>query len=138
MTVKTAKNTLRWLAQFLFWTKTSGISRKIAVALTCAAFGLVVATFLVLAGWGPFRTDMEGILNLLKLDLVVLIILGTIVIRRLVKLWIARRRGYVGSRLNTRLVFMFSLVAVTPTIIISASSAFLFYFGLQWIFSDTV
>ncbi|MEE2954959.1 MAG: PAS domain-containing sensor histidine kinase [Pseudomonadota bacterium] len=138
MTVKTAKSTFRWLAQFLFWTKTTGFSRKIAIALTCTAFGLVIATYLVLAGWGPFRTDMEGILYLLKIDLVVLIILGTIVIRRLVKLWIGRHRGYVGSRLNTRLVLIFSLVAVTPAIIISASSAFLFYFGLQWIFSDTV
>ena len=46
MTVKTAKSTFRWLAQFLFWTKASGFSRKISIALTCAAFGLVIAVIL--------------------------------------------------------------------------------------------
>jgi len=53
-------------------------------------------------------------------------------------LWVARRRGAAGARLHVRLVALFSLVAVTPTIIVALFSVILFDFGLQGWFSKHV
>ena len=60
-----------------------------------------------------------------------LLALVALILRRLVILWVARRRGMAGSRLHVRLVALFSLVAVTPTIIVALFSVILFDFGLQ-------
>jgi two-component system nitrogen regulation sensor histidine kinase NtrY len=53
-------------------------------------------------------------------------------------LWAAHKRGLAGARLHVRLAALFSLVAVTPTIVVATFSIVLFNFGLQGWFSDRV
>ncbi len=60
------------------------------------------------------------------LNLVLLLPLVAIVAWRLVQVWAERRRGLAGSRLHVRLVVLFSLVAVIPTIIVAVFSYLLF------------
>jgi len=120
------------------WAKEVGIARKAAIALTVLAVVLSFVTFFALTGWGGVKTDVRTILILLNIDLVLFLTLGAIVAKRLVQLWMERRRGAVGSRLHTRLVVLFSLIAVTPTIIIAVSSALFFSLGVQAWFSDRV
>ncbi len=50
----------------------------------------------------------------------------------------ARRAGSAGSRLHSRFVAMFSLVAVTPAIIVALFSAVFLHLGVQSWFSDRV
>ena len=64
--------------------------------------------------------------------------LGVLVARRLVEVWAERRRGLAGSRLHVRLVLLFGLVAVTPTIIVAVFSALYLNVGIQGWFSDPV
>jgi two-component system nitrogen regulation sensor histidine kinase NtrY len=78
------------------------------------------------------------ILLLLNLDLVLLLLLGAVVARRIVQLWAERRRGSAGSRLHVRLVVIFSALAVTPAVIVAAFSVLLFDLGLQAWFSERV
>lgn len=125
-------------ARFERWAERVGLGRKLAIALTVAALGSALATYAAFTGWTPLRTELETMLILLNLDLVLFLILAAIVARRLVRVWLERRRGAVGSRLHTRLVVLFSLVAVTPTIIVSVSSAVFFSLGIQAWFSDRV
>lgn len=124
--------------RFRRWAQRVALGRKFAIGLTVAALASSLATYAALTGWAPLRTDLKTMLILLNLDLVLFLILASIVARRLIRVWMERRRGAVGSRLHTRLVLLFSLVAGTPTIIISISSAIFFSLGLEAWFSERV
>jgi len=127
-----------FLDRFRRWVQRVALGRKFAIGLTVAALASSLATYAALTGWAPLRTDIKTMLILLNLDLVLFLILASIVARGLIRVWMERRRGAVGSRLHTRLVLLFSLVAVTPTIIISISSAIFFSLGLEAWFSERV
>jgi two-component system nitrogen regulation sensor histidine kinase NtrY len=61
-----------------------------------------------------------------------------VIAKRLIEVWIERRRGLAGSRLQIRLVVLFSLIAVMPTIIVAGFSYLFFSFGVESWFSDRV
>jgi two-component system nitrogen regulation sensor histidine kinase NtrY len=53
-------------------------------------------------------------------------------------MYLERRSGAAGSRLQSRLVLTFALLSVVPTILVGTFSAFFFHNGLQEWFSDRV
>ncbi len=120
------------------WARDVGLGRKLAVALLIAAIVSGVATYIVLTGSSPFGPDPRVVFSLLLVDLVLGLLLGAVVSFRLVRLWLERRRGEAGSRLHTRLVFMFSFVAVAPAIVVAVFSFLFFDLGVQAWFSDPV
>jgi two-component system nitrogen regulation sensor histidine kinase NtrY len=120
------------------WAGRVGLGRRLAVALAILALGSGVATYAALTGSLPFGRDAGTILILLNIDLILFLMLFAVVARQLVTVWMERRRGSVGSRLHSRLVFWFSLVALTPAVIVSVFSAVFFSFGMQAWFSDSV
>ena len=120
------------------WAGRVALGRKIAIALAIPALGSGVATYLALTGAPPFGPHPGAVLSLLNLDLVLLLALGAIVAKRLIEVWAERRRGLAGSRLQIRLVVLFSLIAVTPTIIVAVFSYLFFSFGIESWFSDKV
>ena len=124
--------------RFAHWSQAVSLPRKLAIAVAAAAIISGLATYGAMSGDAPFESDPGIVLVLLNIDLVLLLILGAIVSVRLVRLWIERRRGSAGSRLNTRLVGLFSLVSVTPTIVVAVFSALFLNFGLQAWFSRQV
>src|SRR5215469_13448486 len=115
-----------------------GLRRKVAVALSTAALASGIATYLALTGTAPFGPDPGIVRALLTLDLVLLLALGALVTKRLVEMWAERRRGLAGSRLQVRLVMLFSLIAVLPTIIVAVFSYLFLSFGIESWFSDKV
>src|SRR5205807_1715002 len=120
------------------WAGGTGLWRKIAIALAAAALASGIATYLALTGAPPFGPGASSVLILLNLDLVLLLALATLVAKRLVAVWVERRRGLAGSRLQVRLVGLFSLIAVLPTIIVAVFSYLFFSFGIESWFSDKV
>src|SRR5437764_6001199 len=120
------------------WTGGIGVWRKLAVALAAAALASGIATYLALTGAPPFGPRPTLVLSLLNLDLVLLLALATLVAKRLVEVWAERRRGLAGSRLQVRLVGLFSLIAVLPTIVVAVFSYLFFSFGIESWFSDRV
>src|SRR6266566_6408979 len=120
------------------WTGGIGVWRKLAVALAAAALASGIATYLALTGAPPFGPRPAVVLSLLNLDLVLLLLLAALVAKRLVEVWAERRRGLAGSRLQVRLVGLFSLIAVLPTIIVAVFSYLFFSFGVESWFSDKV
>jgi two-component system nitrogen regulation sensor histidine kinase NtrY len=117
--------------QALLWAGRVGLGRKLAVALAVAGLASGVGTYAALTGWPPFGGRPNTVLLFLTLDTVLLLALGAVIARRLVEVWAERRRGLAGSRLHIRLVVLFSLVAVTPTIIVAVFSYLFFSFGVQ-------
>lgn len=111
------------------------LSRHVAVFLTVAAIASCVATYLVLT---RRSADINTVYWLLNLDLVLLLMLGTVIARQVVKLWSEKKRGVAGSRLHMRLVLAFSLMAAAPAILMAVFSSIFLYFGVQAWFNDRV
>jgi two-component system nitrogen regulation sensor histidine kinase NtrY len=120
------------------WAVSVALRRNIAIALAMAGLASGIATYLALTETPPFGPDPSAVLSLLNLDLVLLLLLGAVVAWRLVEVWAERRRGLAGSRLQIRLVLLFSLIAVMPTIIVAVFSYLFFNFGVESWFSDKV
>lgn len=114
------------------------VERRLALLLVAGALLSSVATYVAISGLGPFEASVPTVILLLNLDLVLLLLLGVVVARRLVALFLERRRGGAGSRLHTRLVGLFSLVAVTPAILVAIFSVVFLSSGLESWFSTRV
>lgn len=78
------------------------------------------------------------IIKMVLMDLIVLLALSILVVRKVFKTLIYKNNDYAGGRLRNRIIIMFSLVAAIPTIIISLFSAYFFNFGLQSWFNQRV
>jgi two-component system, NtrC family, nitrogen regulation sensor histidine kinase NtrY len=114
------------------------LERRLALLLTISAVAAGLATYWVISRAPPYGPDVGTVLVLLNLDLVLLLLLGVVIARRLVQLVLQLRRGSAGSRLHTRLVLLFSVVAVTPAIIVAVFSVFFLSSGLENWFSERV
>ncbi len=113
-------------------------SGKVTFGLGLAALLSAIATYLAISDFSPFETSPQLVLGLLLLDLVLLLALATLVAWRLVALWMARRSGTAGSRLHVRMVILFGLVAITPTIIMAVYSTLTINLGFQAWFGSRV
>jgi two-component system nitrogen regulation sensor histidine kinase NtrY len=120
------------------WAGRIGLWRNIAIALAVAALASGIATYLAFTGAPPVGPRPDAVLSLLNLDLVLLLALGALVAKRLFEVWAERRRGLAGSRLQVRLVVLFALIAVLPTIIVAVFSYLFFSFGIESWFSEKV
>ena len=129
---------MRVMRRVRIWAGRIGLRHKFAFALALAALASGVATYLALTGAPPFGRHPNAVLSLLNLDLVLLLALGALIAKRLLQVWAERRRGLAGSRLQIRLVVLFSLIAVTPTIIVAMFSYLFFSYGVESWFSDKV
>ncbi len=123
-----------------FWAKLRQVDfeRRLALVLTVSAIVAGLATYWVISRSPPYGSDVGTVLVLLNLDLILLLLLGVVIARRLVSLFFQLRQGSAGSRLHTRLVLLFSGVAVTPAIIVVIFSVFFLSTGLENWFSQRV
>ncbi len=137
MTAESSSSDIRFFDRLRLWAVRSGLSRILAIALALASVAAGVATYVALTG-PEFAPDPKTVLLLLNLDLVLLLLLGAVVARRIVMLWVERRRGSAGSKLHVRLVVLFSALAAAPAIIVAVFSGLFFNLGLQGWFSDKV
>ena len=110
------------------------------VTLGLAALSLMVglATFIILARGSPLGWRPGVGVGLVLANLSALLMLGAVLAGRLTRVWVERRRGSAGSRLHVRLVFLFSGVAVAPTIVVACFAVVFFHFGIQSWFNDPV
>jgi two-component system nitrogen regulation sensor histidine kinase NtrY len=127
-----------FLAGFMDWTRRAQLERKLAFVFVVLGVLSGSATFVVITGDLPIAGEPETLLLLLTADLVLMLGLSALVARRLALIWIQRRRGLAGARLHGRLVALFSVVAVTPTIVVAVFSVMLFDLGLRAWFSERV
>lgn len=114
-------------------------SRNLAIILAIASVISIVATYLAIARMHtPIGPEPRNVLILILIDLILLLSLAILISKRFIKLIIERRKGIIGSRLQTRIVIMFSLVAMIPTVIMVISSAVFFNYGIQSWFNNKV
>src|SRR5512145_1971071 len=77
------------------------LERRLALVLTVSAIAAGLATYWVISRSPPYGPDVATVLVLLNLDLVLLLLLGVVIARRLVQLVMQLRQGSAGSRLHT-------------------------------------
>ncbi|MCB1971562.1 MAG: PAS domain-containing sensor histidine kinase [Geminicoccaceae bacterium] len=114
------------------------LERRLALILSVLAVASGIATYVLITGTPPFGSSIRTVIALLNVDLVLLLLLGVVVGRRLVKLVLERRKGIAGSKLHTRLVGLFAVVAVAPSIVVSVFSVVFLSSGLEAWFSDRI
>ncbi|MBE9604979.1 PAS domain-containing sensor histidine kinase [Acetobacteraceae bacterium H6797] len=115
------------------------LGRGMTLGLAVAALLAGIATFVLLSGGSPIGPTSAGqIVAIVLVNSTVLLLLGASLAGRLVRVWAERRRGSAGSKLHTRLVLLFSVVAVGPALTVAIFSAIFFNTGIQAWFSDRV
>ncbi len=126
------------LHQWLDWARRLGLARKLAIALAIAALLSGTATYMGLQEGLDGEFSLSSIRSLLILDAALVLLLGVVVARRILLLWAERRSGGAGSRLHGRLVMLFSLVAVSPTILVAIFSGLFLHLGVEAWFTERV
>ncbi len=119
--------------------KESWIGRNIAVVLTLAAFISAVVTYSVITGGeAPLGIKPKRVVNLLIINITLLALLVSIIGVRIYGLWSSLRAGNAGSKLQKRILILFGLVAILPTIIVSVFATLFFNVGIQTWFNERV
>lgn len=101
------------------WARHVDLGRRLAILLTLLAIASGAGTYVVMTDQGTSAAESNTLYLLLMADLVLLLVLSLIVVRRIVRVWLEHRSGTAGSRLHVRLVLLFSAVAVTPTVLVA-------------------
>ncbi len=114
------------------------LSRRLVAGLSIAAFLSVVGTFLVLAGGKSFTDKSARVLPFIYLDLTLMLLLAVIIAKRLVELWVERRRGLAGSKLHVQIVGLFSVITIIPAILVAGFAAIFINIGVQSWFGEPV
>lgn len=110
------------------------------VAFTLIALAVIcgIATYAALAEVPPLGNNPHLVVWLLNIDLIILLGFFIIVGRRVAGLWRRRRLKQGASGLHVRLVMTFSLLAITPALLMTIFAAVFFQYGIQTWFSDKV
>ncbi|MFM2042199.1 MAG: Nitrogen regulation protein NtrY [Pseudomonadota bacterium] len=127
-----------WWRRLALWAARHNLANRLAVVLAMAAVASGMATYAAMVDLPPFGNDPNTISLLLTLSMALLLLLGVVTARRIVTLWLERRRGLAGAKLHARLVAIFSLLTALPAIIMATFAAIFFYVGVQSWFSERV
>ena len=115
------------------------LGRGVTLGLAVGALVMGIATFVVLSDGSPLGPTGPGqVVGIVLVNLAVILLLLASLAGQLVRVWAERRRGSAGSRLHTRLVLLFSVVAIVPAMLLAGFSALFFNLGIQAWFSDRV
>ena len=115
------------------------LGRGVTLGLAVGALLMGIATFVVLSDGSPLGPTGAGqVVGIVLVNLTIILLLLASLAGQLVRVWAERRRGSAGSRLHTRLVLLFSVVAVVPAMLLAGFSALFFNLGIQAWFSDRV
>jgi two-component system nitrogen regulation sensor histidine kinase NtrY len=106
--------------------------------LAASAFWSIRTIYHLIAGKDATIPDPGQVLPLVLLTLAMLLMLATIVARKIIKLWGGIRTGSLGSRLQRRVVWVFCIVTIIPTLIVSVSSTLFFNLGIQSWFNQRI
>lgn len=121
------------------WARRNKAFKKIALWLTIASVLIGLSTFALITLRVPILGGDTTIKTLLTLCLFCLVALAGLILYRLVRvIMLTRRQGRGRSALHLRMVSVFSLLAVAPTVVVALFAGLFFYLGVQSWFSDRV
>lgn len=121
------------------WFRRLRPSKILILTLFLAALSCAIAVWVVLSDdQNPLGLQYDVISLLVGVNLLLLVSLCLLIGRRALALRRDLRREAVGSRLLRRMVLIFGLVTITPTMIIAIFSAVFFHVGIKSWFDERV
>jgi two-component system nitrogen regulation sensor histidine kinase NtrY len=120
------------------WSQRAGLGRKTVIALMVGSVASGLGTFFTLTGNTTFGMGADALDVFLIIDLLLVLALGSAVGLGLVRMWVQRRAGLAGARLHVRLVGLFSIVAISPAILVAILASFFFNLVIENWFSERV
>lgn len=121
------------------WFRRLRPSKILIMTLVLTACSSALAVWVVISGEdNALGIQSDIIAWLIKLNLLLLVALVGIISRRLLSLRRAARAEAVGSRLQRRMVVIFGLVTIIPTMIVAIFSAVFFHVGIKSWFDERV
>lgn len=106
------------------------------IILVCAS---LAATYNIIDNTpANFEMKPKRMMKLLAVNIGLLTLVIAIIATRIYRLWRVLRAGSSGSKLQKRIILMFSLVTISPAIIVSIFSALFFNIGIQTWFNERV
>ncbi len=115
------------------WARKLGLGPKSSFVVAMLSIAAGLATYGSLTGADPQITRY-----LVIIDLVMIILLVTIVMQRLIRMWRRQKMGKAGSNMHRRVVRLFMLIAVAPAVMVAIFSALFFNIYFQKHFSEPV
>ena len=121
------------------WLKEPSTNRKITVTLIVLSFVFSIFTYLVFSNSIPYVKSTPFIATTtLIIDAILILALCFKVIRRIVKIWHDRRKGYIGSKISTKFILIFGSLVLIPTLVVAIFSSLFFNLGMKTWFNDKV
>lgn len=120
------------------WLHRKSLMNRLVVILLGAGGICGLLTYASLINIPPFGDNSSALIILLNFNIIILLALVVIVSRRIIALYVRRKKGVAGSNLHIRLVFIFSLLAALPAVFMAIFSVGFFYFGLHGWLDDRV
>lgn len=120
------------------WLSRKSLTNRLVTGLIVLGAICGLMTYAALTNVPPFGNSSSGLIVLLNVNLIILLALLVLVSRRIIALYVRRKKGMVGSNLHIRLVFIFSLLAALPAMFMAIFSVGFFYFGLHGWLDDRV
>jgi two-component system nitrogen regulation sensor histidine kinase NtrY len=92
-------------------------------------------TFVVLTGLTPMEPTPEVVRLFLAINAITILLLVGIIIREIIQMVQARRRGRAAARLHVQIVSLFSIIAVLPAVLVAIVANVTIERGLDRLFS---
>lgn len=121
------------------WLRSGRFAARLSLVLFLLILISVVGTYIAITHTEePLAPDSQIVKALTAGNLLLIVSLGAIIGYRLLRLWSSLRAGGAGSRLQTRIITVFSIVTILPTVIVSLFAAIILNYGIQSWFDERV
>ncbi|MBY0272126.1 MAG: PAS domain-containing sensor histidine kinase [Alphaproteobacteria bacterium] len=119
------------------WALRHHLGRKLLFICVLGSIISVVITSIMLKNT-PNLSMSRNLLTFLLIDFVFLMIFIAVIAKSVASLWAERKSDQAGSMLHSRIVAIFSLLAIVPTILVAGCSVLFFNIGIQSWFNQRV
>jgi two-component system nitrogen regulation sensor histidine kinase NtrY len=114
------------------------VTSKITLFLVALATASAISTYVAItSASSPLSASSPFVTILILLDLVLFLALAILIVRKIFSLRLKKNSGH-GTRLQNRVLIMFSFVAAIPTVIVAIFSTIFFHYGIESWFDKTV
>ena len=108
----------------------------ISSSILCILLGIL--TFLTFTNQGFIPLNDSNLQYLLILDILLLLVFFSLIIKNIYRFYYAGKRNKAGSQTNLKYISLFSLFTLIPSLVVAIFSLFLFNYGVQNFFNNQI